>query len=485
MNAVRNVLSWFSPKLPVYLTYMLQQVEYNPAAFLDWVQRLMDLASEKPLMKVMHRQQLVMTKVTRLFLSVGYASICAWFAVIATLIIYLPTAPLSIVAIVICIFATPFVVVVVYLAIISVADLFFVEKREKNALQRVKNYLETHPAKIIVIAGSYGKTTMKELLTKVLAGQFRVAATPGNGNTPSAHAKFVSNLEGAEEFLIFELGEGKPGDIQRFAEALHPDYAIITGLAPNHLDRYKTVDALAEDILSLRDFVGPQSMFVSGDSPILKKYTQATDQIFDEQGGAGWNNTSVHIYPTLTTFEVMVRGKVVLVSSRLVGRHQVAPLGLAVNLAISFGMNIEDISKILEQVVPYEHRMQPYSISGATIIDDTYNGNLEGILAGLRFLSEIEAKRKVYVTPGLVDQGQETEEVHKTIAATLAHVKPDWLVLMKNSATKIIKDELNRLGYQGRVSIEPEPLVFYQNLDQVVRAGDVVLMQNDWTDNYH
>jgi hypothetical protein len=75
--------------------------------------------------------------------------------------------------------------------------------------------------------------------------------------------------------------------------------------------------------------------------------------------------------------------------------------------------------------------------------------------------------------------------VHIKIAEKISEVQPDWVILMQNSATDIIASQLSYLRYEGKVTFEPEPLQFYQNLDQIVRAGDVVLMQNDWTDNYH
>lgn len=64
-------------------------------------------------------------------------------------------------------------------------------------------------------------------------------------------------------------------------------------------------------------------------------------------------------------------------------------------------------------------------------------------------------------------------------------VKPDLIVLMDNSATKIIEEALAKLNYQGLVQIESDPLNFYQNIDKIIAAGDVVMMQNDWTDNYN
>ena len=154
-------------------------------------------------------------------------------------------------------------------------------------------------------------------------------------------------------------------------------------------------------------------------------------------------------------------------------------------LAIQLGLSKTQIEDGIAKTTPFEHRMQPRVLAGATILDDTYNGNVEGILAGLELLRELPAKRKIYVTPGLVDQGEETEPVHHQIAKKLYDVAPDLIVLMDNSATKIIEDALAKLNYNGMIQVEADPLKFYQNIDKVIAAGDLVMMQNDWTDNYN
>lgn len=481
MKPFRFVLAWWSLKTPVYFVYMLQQVEYLLNPFWEWIRSL--VKTRNPLSGVMNRQTLVFTSRAKLLVLVGYGAQLVYAAAIAVSVILSPSAYVAIIVTGVVLY--PVFLPVAYSIIIAVATLVIAKPQEKKLMQRSKDKLAKHQAIRIVVAGSYGKTTMKELLVSVLAKKYIVKATPGNGNTPSAHAKFIDALDGDEDVLIFELGEGKPGDVLRFAQALHPEYAIITGLAPNHLDQYKTLDALAEDILSLRQFVTQGKVFIAGDSKTLRDYLHTDDLLYEEQGGTDWHNTDIHITTTSTEFRVSVDGGAAVdITSKLLGRHQVAPLGFVAAFAMKMGVAAQDVRDAISELSPYEHRMRPHQLSGATIIDDTYNGNAEGIMAGLALLAEIEAKRKVYVTPGLVDQGEETETVHKAIAAKIAETKPDWLVLMKNSATEIIQKELERRGYDGKITIEPAPLAFYQNLDQFVKAGDVVLMQNDWTDNY-
>ena len=170
--------------------------------------------------------------------------------------------------------------------------------------------------------------------------------------------------------------------------------------------------------------------------------------------------------------------------SSLLGRHQLGPLSLAAALAHEFGLSDEQITTGIAETKPFEHRMQPYLLAGAWVIDDTYNGNIEGIRVGTELLKELPAKRKIYVTPGLVGQGIETERVHIEMGELIAASKPDLVVLMKNSATGFIQKGLTKANFNGEIQIETKPLEFYTNLSEFLAAGDLVLMQNDWTDNY-
>lgn len=128
--------------------------------------------------------------------------------------------------------------------------------------------------------------------------------------------------------------------------------------------------------------------------------------------------------------------------------------------------------------------MQPYQLNDAWVIDDTYNGNIEGIRAGTELLAALPAKRKLYVTPGLVDQGRETENVHRQMGELIAAANPNVVVLMQNSVTKFIRSGLEAGKFKNELRLESNPLNFYTNLNHFVAAGDVVLMQNDWPDNY-
>lgn len=143
--------------------------------------------------------------------------------------------------------------------------------REKRAISRSDTAFGSHKALKIAVAGSYGKTTMKELLTTVLSEGLSVAATPANKNVSISHARFAAKLTGKEDVLVIEYGEGEPGDVA--LRAAHPsDPYVITGLAPAHLDRYKTVHAAGEDIFTVAGYLKGRHVYVNGESPTLSRF---------------------------------------------------------------------------------------------------------------------------------------------------------------------------------------------------------------------
>lgn len=471
-----NLLSWYSPKLPIYLVYMLQQVNYRAPKFIEWLKRNPNLRS------VIRRKSLDKTKAAKLLLLFTVGS-WALFVVAGAILFLLASGIVSVLGLVV-IIASPFLTGLSLTVAVYAGHIFIAAPNEKNLMLDSERIFKVHPAIKIGVAGSYGKTTFKEIITTVLKEKFNVAVTPGNMNTPIAHARFAAKLDGDEDILVLEYGEEYPGDTKRFIKTTKPDYAVLIGLAPNHLDYYKTLDNLAADLLELRT-LGSEKLLINGESKLLQPYLQKSDTIITKKAAGGWRISDIKVEISGTSFTMTSKKQKLFIKSALLGRHHVATLAMAAMLASELGLSKKQIEDGLAKTIPFEHRMQPRIVGGATILDDTYNGNVEGILAGLELLHELKANKKIYVTPGLVDQGEETEKVHHEIAKKIYDVAPDLIVLMDNSATKIIEDALAKLNYQGLVQIETNPLNFYQNLDKVVAAGNLVMLQNDWTDNYN
>lgn len=484
---MKGLLSLYSRRYAVTLVYMLQSVEYQAGPFLRWYWRVVDFRT------VMHRRTLRRTKAARLLLLAlhvgmgmqalaGGALLGAWAA--AGTSAWLSVGPQSWLVGVALILTYPLVWAHVVIIPLWLGRMFIIRPRQRRAVRRSEKIFAAHPGVRIAIAGSYGKTSMKELLGTVLGGAKKVAATPGNMNVGISHARFAASLQGDEDVLLIEYGEGQPGDIAAFARQSHPTHGVITGLAPAHLDRYKTLAAAAKDIFSLGQYVPDGQLYVNADSLPAKDYITDGMQTYDSTKALGWKVGGIKVSLLGTHFQLSQGKRKLKLHSGLLGRHQVGPLAFAAALALDLGLKDKQVIAGIAKTVPYEHRMQPYRLNGAWIIDDTYNGNLEGVRAGTALLGELPAERKWYISPGLVDQGRETWSIHRQMGQLIAEARPDHVVLMDNSVTEAIIAGLHDKEFAGELRIVEDPLHFYTNLQHFVAAGDVVLMQNDWTDNY-
>jgi UDP-N-acetylmuramoyl-tripeptide--D-alanyl-D-alanine ligase len=477
---LRSVLIFYTPRYPKIIVYMLQGSEYRPGSYLKWYWRTSDFS------RVIVRRDLVSTKAARLLTLALDAGLI--IEVIAGLwLVYLWHWDSLVgglyygIAVIV---AAPVVWAHLVVVPLLAGRFFIVKPHEERLIAESKEIFKKHKGVKLAVAGSYGKTSMKELLLTVLSQGKKVAATPGNKNVPISHALFAKTLTGDEDVVLLEYGEGAPGDVERFARTTHPTHGVITGLAPAHLDRYKTLQAAGEDIFSLAKYLKNKNIYVNGESPDAKQFLQPEFHIYDQEGALGWKVSNVKVGLDGTKFTLSKDKKELRLHSGLLGRHQLGPLSLTAGLAHELGVSDEEIIEGVATTKPFEHRMQPYLLAGAWVIDDTYNGNIEGIRAGTQLLSELPAKRKIYVTPGLVDQGPETEHIHIEIGELIAAAQPNLVVLMQNSVTKFIQKGLDAGSFNGELQIEPDPLGFYTNMSEFVAVGDLVMMQNDWPDNY-
>lgn len=475
-----SVLSFFLPSYPTVLVYMLQSTEYQVGPYLKWYWRTTDFR------QVMRRRTLEPTKAARLLLLALRLGIALQ---ISTGLIFLGLWLLG---------QTPgtwqfglsllisYPIVWAHLVIVPIwaGRVFITGPKERRLIHQSKHIFATHKGVKIAVAGSYGKTTMKELLGTVLAEGKKVAITPANKNVASSHAVFARRLKGDEDVLVIEYGEGRPGDVTTFAETTQPTMGVITGIAPAHLDHYPSLEAAAQDIFSLATYLQNQHVYVNQESEAAQPFIKETHLTYNADGAGEWKVHHAKVDFDGVAFTLKKGTQQLHLHSGLLGRHQIGPLAAVAAIAHQLGLTKHQIETGISKTKPFEHRMFPRPLGGAWIIDDTYNGNIDGIKAGLALLKELPAKRRMYVTPGLVDQGVETERVHRQMGRLIAAAAPDQVILMENSVTSYIEAGLHEGDYRGKVQVEADPLRFYTSLEHLVAAGDVWLLQNDWTDNY-
>ena len=353
-----------------------------------------------------------------------------------------------------------------------------------RARRRLRTWHGTH---VIGIAGSYGKTSQKEILATILGARYRILTPSGTLNTPLGISRTVLGATSAPEIFIVEMGEHYRGDIRELADLVRPTIGIVTGITEQHLERMGSIDTIIDTIFELAEGLPPGGVcYVDSRHPYVQRGLQKYGSLPVEYRDSGaFSIENLEYLPDFAGMRWMYRGHTVEVP--LLGEHVVTPIMTAWEIARSLGMEDRDIVRAITLLRPVPHRLELIRNTERNlfIIDDGFNGNLEGVRATVRLFDQVPfAGRRLYLTPGLVELGDEADRIHRTIGRAVATVF-DLILLIDTTATRSIRMGLAEAGYpESQIVVYPDTETAHRDIGAVLRTGDAIVFQNDWTDNY-
>jgi len=372
---------------------------------------------------------------------------------------------------------------------------YYITKPFENARQRkyIVNCTKTlcdHPDLIrIGITGSYGKTSVKEILKTLLQEKYNVLSTPSSYNTPMGICKTVATLKPEHNVFIAEMGARHVGDIATLAEIVKPDYAIINGIVGQHLETFGTLAAVQHTKYELVESMKKGVVAYTIDN-------EATSELFSDckikSVPAGLDKSkkpqvyaeNIVLSTNGSEFVLCIGERKIRCHTALMGSHNVSNICLAVAIASEMGLADEEICAGISRIQPIKHRLECVkNADGVTIIDDSYNANTRGIDAAMEVLSSFGG-RKIVVTPGLVELGREEDIENYRLGKKMAAVC-DIAILVGKSATYRIQDGLIDGGFDNsKIIIVKELDSAKKKLKKIVKKGDVVLFENDLPDKF-
>lgn len=398
------------------------------------------------------------------------------------------------------------------------ADYLLKERIYIKAKQKLQILQQSKEIKIIGVAGSYGKTTMKQMLKEVLATKYNVIYTKDNINTPIGISRQILNeLNESYDIYIVEMGEYYKGDISKICSITKPNIGIITGINEAHLDRLKKIDTTIATIYEIAEFA--EITYINADSRYTKKghkkyFLQTVASLEDKQkqeikitktntkqkkayfySGKNTKSTTQVSILEMRFDEVKLINKVKAgyknkefnLDIKILGDYILTNLDAIIDIALDkLDLTIPELQTGISKIEPVEHRLQPIIGDGdVLVIDDSYNGTMEGVNSAINLLGKFKKRRKIYLTPGLVEQGDNTEEIHRKIGNNLIEVA-DVVILVLTSSSKYIKEELENLEniWSGELHCFKSSSEAFASLPKILKPKDVIMFQNDWSDNY-
>lgn len=353
-----------------------------------------------------------------------------------------------------------------------------------------KRILREHkPMTVIGITGSYGKTSTKYALARLLEEKYNVCFTPGSFNTTLGVVRTIrEHLRPTDDVFIVEMGAKNVGDIKAICDLVEPDLGLITSVGEQHLDTFKTLENVCRTKFELADAVNRKGGKIYLNMDCAPEAARAADY---DHVGYGHGACDVTITDGAcgrqgSAFTVTRGARSLELQTKLLGSHAIQNIAGAAAIAMDLGVSDRDLRFAVSQLAPVSHRLElkPF-LKGALLIDDAYNANPAGSLEAVRVLAGFEGYRKIVITPGLVELGEREYACNVDLGRAAMDACDTVIFVGQKRSLPLLEGAKASDRYDAkRVSVVTS---FREAMDIITGSLDatcVVLLENDLPDNY-
>lgn len=259
---------------------------------------------------------------------------------------------------------------------------------------------------ILVIGGSNGKTTTKELVHAVLSKKYRVHTTSGNLNNHIGVPLTVLSMPKDTEIAVIEIGANHPGEHTLLMNIVNPTHALVTNNGADHLEGFKTLEGVRSANKEIYDALESGMVFVSKDRTDLLEDSEGLQRI---------------IYPTRSSistsslFASLVY-KEISFDSQLFGSLNEANILSVITVGEYFEVPLLSIQQAIASYEPSLKRSQVIQKDDYTIIMDCYNANPTSMELSLAdFFSTTKGKGRIIIVGDMLEIGDGEAQAHRKI----------------------------------------------------------------------
>lgn len=350
---------------------------------------------------------------------------------------------------------------------------------QKRLEKYVRKYFKKHPeVKLVIVAGSIGKTSTKRAIATLLSQKYRVGMHEGNHNThmsvplASMGVQYPENAKSMAAWLVVframrrrikeptgvdvivaELGADHPGDIAQFSTYLNPDVAVITAVTPEHMEFFKTIEAVAQEELTAANI--SKLAIINRDDIDARFADFLTNSNVDTYGTTGLAEYRFEIKDF--TLEKGYSGSVIMpeyaeptpATIKVLGEHSLRPAMGAVAVATKLGLNPQEIAAGLALLRATPGRMNVLrGMEDSIIIDDTYNSSPLAASSALQTLYSLQVPQRIAVLGDMNELGETSAQEHKKLGELCDPSLLDWVITVGNETEKYLAPAARARGCQ-------------------------------------
>lgn len=378
----------------------------------------------------------------------------------------------------------------VFVYIVSIINKPIEKNIRKGFCKKAKSKLEEIPnLKVIGITGSYGKTSTKYIVNTILSQKYNTLMTPESYNTTMGVVRTINEkLTPMHQLFICEMGAKYVGDIKEITDIVNPDMGILTAIGPQHLDTFKSLENVRKTKLELVDSLPDNGIaFVNWEDENIRASKITKNMVkFGLSKEADYYATNIDITERGSSFDVVIPGKEkIRIKTRLLGNLNILNIVGAVAIADKLGLTADEIKMGAKYIRPVTHRLElKQNPNGSMIIDDAYNSNIKGAKMALEVLKSFEHKKRILITPGIVELGDKMNEINQELGRCAAD-SSDFIILVGAQQAIPIYNGIKEKGYsESNVYIAKNLQEALSKMNQIITKDSVVLLENDLPDNY-
>lgn len=339
----------------------------------------------------------------------------------------------------------------------------------------------------IGITGSYGKTSTKFYLNKLLSAKYNVLMTPESFNTTMGVVKTVrGSLNATYDYFICEMGAKGVGEIKEICDIVKPAHSMITSIGEQHLETFKSVDNIIKTKFEIADCITYGTVFLNYDNDYIRNRAIGKNVVsYGLTNGLDYYADNISVTAKGTSFTVHHGKEQADFSTKLIGEHNVQNIVGAIAAANTLGVSFTELKTPVRGLEAVPHRMEIIDKGGSVIIDDAFNSNPSGAKAALDTLALMEGY-KILVTPGMVELGEKEYELNKAFGVQAAAVC-DYVIAVGEKQAVPITDGLREAGYPEEKAFVACDLNEALAKTETLETGGVkkiILLENDLPDNY-
>lgn len=271
---------------------------------------------------------------------------------------------------------------------------------------------------IIAITGTNGKTTTKELITKVLSTEFSVLATEGNFNNHIGVPLTLLKLTKDHEIGVIEMGANHVGEIETLCHIADPSFGLITNVGRAHIEGFGSFENIIKTKGELYKYIRQRvdgKVFVDSDNPYLIEMSQDITSIFYGTKDDHFVVGKIEENNPYLTFAWKFSKNYHRVQTHLIGEYNLPNLLASVAVGKYFGVKTAKIIEAIENYKPENHRSQLKKTNRNTLIIDAYNANPTSMSVAIQNIAKMNVPNKVLVLGDMRELGEETNTEHQKI----------------------------------------------------------------------